>query len=453
MILLRGVEIGRVLAERYALVRPLAEGAMATVWVAEDRDSGREVAIKAISLDAAGWRTEVRDRFMKEARLLALARHEHLVGVRDVGETDDGFLYLVLDLLDGETLADRITRDPPLDWKEAGRISLAITRGVAALHRAGIVHRDLKPANIVLHREGGGAVPKIIDLGISKVRAAAADPELCATLTATGQVLGTPQYMSYEQALGDPDVDARSDVWALGVILYEMLARRRPFEAPNANAVLTAIRRKDAPALAEVASDVPAALAKLVDRCLVTDRAERFKDAGEMAEALQTALCSAAADPTPAEPPPPEGKKSTIAASPRPSPAPMPAAIPVESPTPTSRRSRPVAGALLIACAVILGATAATFLTRNQAPAAQLAPSKPTTGNAAPTTQEQDPRAKASPGPTQAPAATSTPHEARPVVQTTSAAASSASVPPTRPAVTTTRGGNKPLTQVNEAGF
>ncbi|WP_281315100.1 serine/threonine-protein kinase [Polyangium sp. y55x31] len=453
MILLRAVEIGRVLAERYALVRPLAEGAMATVWVAEDRVSGGEVAIKAISLDAAGWRTEVRDRFMKEARLLALAQHEHLVGVRDVGETEDGFLYLVLDLLDGETLADRIARDPPLDWKEAGAISLAITRGVAALHRAGIVHRDLKPANIVLHRANGSTVPKIIDLGISKVRAAAADPELCATLTATGQVLGTPQYMSYEQALGDPDVDARSDVWALGVILYEMLARRRPFEAPNANAVLAAIRRKDAPALAEVARDVPAALAKLVDRCLLTDRAERFKDAGEMAEALQTALCSAAADPTPAEPPPPETKKPASAATPKPSPAPTPAPIPTVTSDPKPTRSRAIAGVMLLAGAALLGGTIATFLTRDPAPTPQAAPTRPTSSGAAQATQEHDPRTKPASSPTQTPANTSTADAVRPVVQATSAATSSASVAPTRPAVTTTRSGSKPLTQVNEAGF
>ena len=441
------MEIGRVLAERYALVRPLAEGAMATVWVAKDHTSGIDVAIKAISLDAAGWRTEVRDRFMKEARLLALAQHEHLVGVRDVGETEDGFLYLVLDLLEGETLADRITRDPPLDWREAGAISLAITRGVAALHEAGIVHRDLKPANIVLHRTNEGTVPKIIDLGISKVRAAAADPELCATLTATGQVLGTPQYMSYEQALGDPDVDARSDVWALGVILYEMLARRRPFEAPNANAVLAAIRRKEAPALAEVAGDVPAALTKLVDRCLLTDRAERFKDGGEMAEALQTALCSAAADPTPAEPPPPEAKKPAIAAPATPAPPPRPAAISVDIPPPKPRRSRTVAGIFLLAGAAALGATIATFLTRDPAP------TKPPTLGAAPNTQNHEPRTKATSSPTQASTPPTSAPAVVPVVQATSAAASSTSTPATRPAVTSTRSGTKPLTQVNEAGF
>nr|WP_275939090.1 serine/threonine-protein kinase [Polyangium spumosum] len=425
------------------MVRPLAEGAMATVWVAEDRDTGGEVAIKSISLDAAGWRAEVRDRFMKEARLLALARHEHLVGVRDVGETEDGFLYLVLDLLDGETLADRITRDPPLDWKEAGAISLAITRGVAALHHAGIVHRDLKPANIVLHQTKEGTVPKIIDLGISKVRAAAADPELCATLTATGQVLGTPQYMSYEQALGDPDVDARSDVWALGVILYEMLARRRPFEAPNANAVLAAIRRKDAPALAEVASDVPAALAKLVDRCLLTEREGRFKDAAEMAEALEIALCSAAADPTPAEPPP-EAKKPASTSSPRLSPPPIT--------TPKPRRSRAVAALFLAAGAAVLGATIAVVVTKDRAPT-PLAPTKPTSSAAAATTQPEAPRAKPTPIPTQAGATPTSAPAIRPVVQATSTTATSASPPATRPALTTTRGGTKPLTQVNEAGF
>jgi serine/threonine-protein kinase len=311
------VQIGRLLAERYELVRPLAEGGTSTVWVAHDRLDNGEVAVKSISLDAAGWRAEVRDRFMKEARLLALSRHEHLVGVRDVGETDDGFLYLVLELLEGETLADRIGREGPIAWQDAGSIALAITRGVAALHRTGVIHRDLKPANIVLHRTPAGPVPKIIDLGISKVRAAAADPELCATLTATGQVLGTPQYMSHEQALGERDVDARSDVWALGVILYEILAGRRPFEASNVNAVLAAIRRREETPLAEVNGDVPAPLVELVDRCLRTERDERFKDAIELEDALLAALARSAAgvSDTPASAPSAPPKSSLAPAS------------------------------------------------------------------------------------------------------------------------------------------
>lgn len=284
------MEVGRILADRYEIARPLADGAMSTVWVAVDRESGADVAIKAISLDAAGWRAEVRDRFMKEARLLARGKHEHLVGVRDVGETEDGFLYLVLDLLEGETLAARLSRETKLDWREAAALALGLTRGVAALHRAGIVHRDLKPANIVLHRRNEAIAPTIIDLGIGKAAAALGDPELCATLTATGQVLGTPQYMSYEQALGQRDIDARTDVWALGVILYEMLAGTRPFEAPNTNAVLAAIRRNAVKPIRQAAPNVPDALERIVERCLSTDRSARFDDAEALAQELESAM-------------------------------------------------------------------------------------------------------------------------------------------------------------------
>ncbi len=263
---------------------------MSTVWVAFDQTDSIDVAIKTISLDAAGWRAEVRDRFMKEARLLARAKHEHLVKVRDVGETDDGFLYLVLDLLEGETLAERLTRETRIPWREAVTLMVAIADGVAALHDSGIVHRDLKPANIVLHKTPTGVVPMIIDLGIGKASAIVGDPELCATLTATGQVLGTPQYMSYEQALGQTDIDARSDVWALGVILYELLTGVRPFDAPNTNAVLAAIRRQNVPPVQNLVPDVPETVCNIVDICLRTNRSERFPSARRLSLELGEAL-------------------------------------------------------------------------------------------------------------------------------------------------------------------
>lgn len=262
---------------------------MSTVWVAFDRTNRTEVAIKTISLDAAGWRAEVRDRFMKEARLLARGKHEHLVAVQDVGETDDGYLFLVLELLEGETLAQRLARETRIEWRAAVSLVLGIARGVASLHQAGIVHRDLKPANVVLRQTETGIVPTIIDLGIGKVSSLVGDPELCATLTATGQVLGTPQYMSYEQAIGQTDIDARSDVWALGVILYELLTGARPFEAPNTNAVLAAIRRQNLRPIREVAPDVPAAVVRVVDCCLSTNRTDRYENAEVLAARLADA--------------------------------------------------------------------------------------------------------------------------------------------------------------------
>ena len=301
------MDVGRLLAERYEILKPLAEGAMSTVWVAVDRTNNVEVAVKTISLDAAGWRAEVRDRFMKEARLLARGKHDHLVGVRDVGETEDGFLYLVLDLLEGETLADRLARETRIPWAEALTLTHGIASGVAALHREGIVHRDLKPANIVLRRSADGLVPTIIDLGIGKASAMVGDPELCATLTATGQVLGTPQYMSYEQALGQTDIDARTDVWALGVILYEMITGTRPFEAPNTNAVLAAIRRKDVRPVRDVVPDVPMAVAQVIDICLSPNRDERFANAENLAKRLEEVTAAPTVQ-VEERPPPPKPK-------------------------------------------------------------------------------------------------------------------------------------------------
>jgi serine/threonine-protein kinase len=284
------VETGRILDARYEILGKIAEGASSAVWEARDGETGHTVAIKAVSLEEAGWRAEVRDRFQQEARLLTMVQHRHVVGVHAHGETDDGYLYLVLDRLCGETLADRLARPPRLSWREAAAIAVELGRGLGALHARGVVHRDLKPANVILHEEDGAAVAKLIDLGISKAGAAAADPVLFATLTATGQVLGTPEYMSYEQALGERDVDARADVWALGVVLYEMLAGRRPFTGANVNAVLAAIRRGAPPSLGPGPSGTPEPLARVVARCLASSRDARYPDGDALAAAIALAV-------------------------------------------------------------------------------------------------------------------------------------------------------------------
>jgi serine/threonine-protein kinase len=295
------VETGRILEARYEILGKIAEGASSAVWEARDGETGETVAIKAVSMEEAGWRAEVRDRFQQEARLLTLVRHRHVVGVRAHGETDDGYLYLVLDRLSGETLADRLARPPRLSWREAAAIAVELGRGLGALHTRGVVHRDLKPANVILHDESGLAVAKIVDLGVSKVGAAAADPVLFATLTATGQVLGTPEYMSYEQALGERDVDARADVWALGVVLYEMLAGRRPFTGANVNAVLAAIRRGAPPPLGTGQRGTPEPLARVVARCLTSSRDARYPDGDALAAAITHAVREAEARETGAE--------------------------------------------------------------------------------------------------------------------------------------------------------
>jgi len=292
------VQVGRVLAERYEIRRLIAEGSTGAVWAAHDRTSDTEIAVKTVSLDQHGWRAEVRDRCLQEARLLEVSPHPNLVAIHDVGETEDGYLFLVLELLRGETLAERLAHPPAFTGREVLTIGLGIARGLAALHERDIVHRDIKPANVVLHQPLASepslhtsiAVPKIIDLGISKMRAAAADPELFATLTATGQVLGTPQYMSYEQAVGAPDVDARSDICSLGVVLYEMLAGRTPFAAPNVNAALAAIRNTSPAAITSIAPDAPSVLHSVIDRCLERDPAKRYASAAELVQELEAPL-------------------------------------------------------------------------------------------------------------------------------------------------------------------
>ena len=279
------MEPGRILADRYEILRAIGGGASSTVWEARDARTGALVAVKTVSMDLAGWRAEVRDRFEKEGRLLELVESPYIVGVRDRGETDDGFLYLVLDRLRGETLAERLARSPRLSWREAASIGEALASGLASLHAHGIIHRDLKPANVILDEsEGGAPVCKIIDLGISRASAAAADPVLFATLTATGQLLGTPEYMSHEQAIGERHVDARTDVWSLGAMLYEMLSGARPFEGAHPNAVLAAIRRGPPAPL----RGVPEPLAAVVASCLTQERDLRPAD-GEVLRARLTA--------------------------------------------------------------------------------------------------------------------------------------------------------------------
>lgn len=281
---------GRVIADRYEVLAPIASGAMSAVWEARDQETATVVAVKMISLEQTGWNAEVRDRFQREAKLLSIARHEHLVGVHAIGETEDGYLFLILERLTGETLADRLTHGPRLSWQQAATIALELADGLGALHERGIVHRDMKPANVILHPEGGRTVSKIIDLGISKVGAAAADPAFFATLTATGQVLGTPAYMSYEQAIGERDVDARTDVWALGVVLHEMLAGRRPFEGANVNAVLASIRKGLMPGQTAGGRSAPPAIWRVIQRCLSRDRTERYANGSELRAALARAI-------------------------------------------------------------------------------------------------------------------------------------------------------------------
>jgi serine/threonine-protein kinase len=250
----------------YRLVAEIGRGGMGVVYRAEDTRLGRAVALKFLPA-ALGTDREARDRLVAEARAASALDHPNVCTVHDIGETEGGQLYLVLAHYEGETLKERLGAGP-LSAEEAARVARGVAAGLAAAHRRGVVHRDVKPSNVLLAREGadGASTVKLLDFGIA--RRAGSD------LTRTGAALGTAAYMAPEQTRGER-VDARADVWALGVVLYEMLAGRRPFAGPEA-ALVHAIRHDTPPPLPQ---DTPPGLARIVAKALAKDPAERYRDA------------------------------------------------------------------------------------------------------------------------------------------------------------------------------
>lgn len=259
----------------YRLLREIGGGGMGTVYEAEDTRLGRRVAVKLLPPEYSRDR-RAKERFLREARAAAAVDHPNLCTVHDVGESD-GRLYIVLSFYEGETLKERIRRGP-LPVAEARDIAIQVARGLARAHEAGIVHRDVKPANVMLTRRGEA---KILDFGIARLQGDEA------SLTRTGASWGTPAYMSPEQARGEP-VDGRTDVWSLGVMLYEMLAGRRPFGGDSMEAVVSAILTREPEPLERVRPDVPPELARVVERALTKDPAERYGSAAEMLADLES---------------------------------------------------------------------------------------------------------------------------------------------------------------------
>ncbi len=272
----------------YRLLREIGSGGMGTVYEAEDTRLGRRVAVKVLPPELSRNR-QAKERFLREARAASTVDHPNLCTVHDVGESD-GRLYIVLSLYEGETLRERIRRGalPPAGARE---VAIQIARGLARAHEAGITHRDLKPANVMLTCHGE---VKILDFGIARLEGDEA------TLTRTGATLGTPAYMSPEQARGDP-VDRRTDIWSLGVLLYEMVAGRRPFGGEGVQAVVAAILTQEPEPLARVCPEAPPELARVAARALAKDPAERYPSATELLADLESG-------PLPAH----EGRKSML---------------------------------------------------------------------------------------------------------------------------------------------
>lgn len=267
----------------YEIVAPLGAGGMGEVYRARDQRLNRDVAIKVLPAAVAGDPVRLR-RFETEARSAGQLNHPNILAVYDFGVAQ-GAPYLVTELLEGETLRARLTPPVALPPRKTIEIAQQVARGLAAAHAKGIIHRDLKPENLFLTRDGQA---KILDFGLAKVaEAISADAETIAAsqVTSAGQVLGTAGYMSPEQVRGQA-ADARSDLFALGAILYEMLAGRRAFQHDTAAETMTAVLKEEPPAITAARDPLEPALQRVVDHCLEKDPAARFQTARDLEFAL-----------------------------------------------------------------------------------------------------------------------------------------------------------------------
>ncbi|UCC81899.1 MAG: protein kinase [Gemmatimonadota bacterium] len=263
------------LADRYTIEREIGSGGMATVYLAEDLKHRRKVAVKVLRPELAA--TLGADRFVREIEIAAQLSHPHILPLYDSGEAA-GVLYYVMPYVEGESLRERLDREGKLGVDEVIRLTDEIAAALSYAHERGIVHRDVKPENVML--TGGRAV--VADFGIARaLRVAGAE-----RLTGTGFAVGTPAYMSPEQAMGQADVDARSDVYALGCVVYEMVAGRAPFEGDTPQALLAKHAVEAVPSLRTTDPQVPLFLERAVERALAKSPDERFQAASAFAEAL-----------------------------------------------------------------------------------------------------------------------------------------------------------------------
>jgi serine/threonine protein kinase len=278
------VQPGDLVSGKYRLQRLLGAGSMGTVWAARNELTNRDFAVKFLN-PALARNQEALARFFHEARACGQIRHPAIVDVLDVGNAEDGAPFLVMELLEGEGLDVRLARQPREPAVELCEWMSILARGLEEAHARGLIHRDLKPGNVYFARTRSGEVcPKILDFGISK---AVAEQPFEFVQTSSGTVLGSPAYMSPEQARGDGEVDARSDIWSLGVIMYEATTGQLPFGANNYNALMMAIMSTPHPPLQLHAPDCPPALAQLLDECLAKDRGKRVRTAALLAERLE----------------------------------------------------------------------------------------------------------------------------------------------------------------------
>ena len=279
-----GALVGRVLGSSYRILRRLAVGGMATVFEAEHVRLGRHVAVKVLGRDLDHDDTALA-RFVREAEIVSQLAHPHIVSVLDFDVTAEGERYLVLELLEGKSVEQLLEEEKRLPLLQGVHLALQMASGLSAAHRAGIVHRDLKPANIfVVDAPGEGLFVKLLDFGISKTS------QRSPRLTGARELLGTPEYMAPEQARGHScSVDARADVYALGLVTYEMLTGHQPFFADDIATVLHKVIAFEAPRASSIASRVPSTVDSVLARALAKRRDDRFASVLDFADSLADA--------------------------------------------------------------------------------------------------------------------------------------------------------------------
>ena len=282
------VEAGQVVGGKWRVGALIGRGGMGAVYEGTNTSIGKKVALKFIDAEFAR-NVDIASRFQREAEAASLVESAHIVHIFDSGTTDTGLPYIVMELLRGEDLRSRINRLGRLPKEEAVHIVAQTLRGLHRAHEAGIVHRDLKPDNIFLvDRDDDALFAKIVDFGISKMTRRPGDAAGAAgTLTRQGVVLGTPFYMSPEQAQAFADLDLRTDLWSVGAILFECLGGRPPHTGDAYEQIIISICTTDSPDIRTLDPAVPAPLAEFVARALSRDRASRFQTAKEMLDALQ----------------------------------------------------------------------------------------------------------------------------------------------------------------------
>lgn len=274
---------GQILEGKYEVMHPIARGGVGEVYLGVNRRLGKSVAIKVL-LPEYSQEPAAIDRFEQEARVAAMIDSAHIADVYDLGDLPTGEPFIVMELLDGENLADRLEREKRIPEGELAAMTLQILDALASAHEAGVVHRDLKPENVFVTKRDGRELVKVVDFGISKV-VGGRGHVTARRLTLAGAVFGTPAYMSPEQARGK-GVDHRSDLYSLGVMLYELVLGEPPFSGENVNELLFSVALDNAMPLELRLPSVSPALAAIVQKAMARAPSDRFQSAAEMRDAV-----------------------------------------------------------------------------------------------------------------------------------------------------------------------